>query len=196
MRSVLVTGNSHNSIHSLFLHNYSLPTLIDSTLPATSTHQPCTISYTTTVNMAQTTTTSNNDTAREQCTCWKNLPWKSHPLFPLRRVCIATAIIGILCFWCGNRIIDYYPYDMYYNPAFAFLFSTAFCFTDLFRYAVKKARDPDTDPPWPQRRWMLVDFLLTIILQFLFWSEVTIPHYSSGFRLSSAWAVLAELLCS
>lgn len=74
--------------------------------------------------------------------------------------------------------------------------SLLFCGADLVLYAIKKVKDPDSDPEWPTRKWMTGDVLLAVFLQYLFWG--TLARLNSIYFLGAlgAYGALAGLLCS
>ena len=121
-----------------------------------------------------------------------DLPLSAHPLFHLRQIIIAVALIGVVC--CCNSL----EYGMETLSASAVLLaiSAVFSFLDLFWYAAKKARHPDEDPEWPQRRWMLGDAILAGLLQCVFWATFAELTWRYRTNVTGAWGALADLLCS
>jgi hypothetical protein len=68
---------------------------------------------------------------------------------------------------------------------------------DLISYAAEKAGNPDEDPKWPKKKWMIGDILLAFILQIIFWNAVVelAYGYSYGTNILGAYGTLAVLLC-
>ncbi|KAK4504186.1 hypothetical protein PRZ48_005102 [Zasmidium cellare] len=125
-----------------------------------------------------------------------NLPYKSHPIFHLRKLLLIVAGIGLVfCFITAD------PYDRPFFFACVFLLAVSIFFVlcDLTSYALKKAQDPEHDPKWPRVIFMIGDVILAVVLHFSFWTAIASleyrgPYYSS--TTGPAYAALAPLICS
>ncbi|KAK5164939.1 uncharacterized protein LTR77_009604 [Saxophila tyrrhenica] len=122
-----------------------------------------------------------------------SLPFSSHPLFKLRRASIIIALIGIFLCVCSFK-----PWSdgSLVGAALILAISALCCAADLLRYAIKKVENPDQDPLWPQRKWMLADGVLAVVLQFTFWAAASDLSYSGDDIVVAAYGVLGALLCS
>ena len=136
------------------------------------------------INSERTTPLRNNTMA---------LPLKSHPLYYLRKISIVIAVVGILL-----SFTSYIPYssgELLASASFL-TFSALFCAADLVSYATQKLANPDEDPKWPTRKWMVGDVVLAIILQFVFWGAIGALSWGYGTNVAGAYAALANFLCS
>lgn len=146
-------------------------------------------------------TTTNNDNTMTATTSLIHrdlltLPFKSHPLFPLRKKTIIVALLGLILSAASS--------GSYYEPVgFSMLllfFSILFCLADLVAYARKKASNPDEDPKWPDTKFMVCDVLLAVLLFGTFWSCITVLDYSWYYtpmqNVLEAYGALAVLVCS
>jgi hypothetical protein len=119
------------------------------------------------------------------------LPFKSHPLFILRKAIIIIALIVlVLCFVGPSYLAGFSAW---------LLVSLAFCALDVYIYATKKAENPDEDPKWPTVLWIVGDLLLSLIQQFVFWAALaalSYRYYSYYLDIVAAYAALANFLCS
>ena len=124
------------------------------------------------------------------------LPFSSHPIFHLRKAVIIIAIIGIILFSLSSQ--GYYSSSLPGTVVFLAI-SAIICVFDLYHYAVKKVENPDEDPKWPQPKWIFVDFVMALILQFVFWGAIISLSDSYGYggpNIIAAYGALAEFLCS
>ena len=123
------------------------------------------------------------------------LPFSSHPLYALRKVSIAVAIIGVVL---SAFSIPFYGGECVVAVLLFLIISIFFSVADLYSYAAKKLQHPDDDPKWPLRRWMAGDLILAILLQWVFWVSVAILSFDSyyGTNIGGLYAALAGLLCS
>ncbi|KAF2005807.1 hypothetical protein P154DRAFT_570539 [Amniculicola lignicola CBS 123094] len=153
---------------------------------------------------------------------------KSHPLYHLR---LATIIIGLIGF-ALNFIAASASYDVPWEiPPFPVsiileAISFLYCFHDLAAYAAAKASltiiqlsipPPATssdvsvsrttrttdEPKWPTKFQIVVDFLLALFFQLLFWFELIYIisgtpsyYYGGGRETVESYANLANLLLS
>ena len=125
------------------------------------------------------------------------LPLKDHPIYPLRKAIIIIAIIGILlCFIASSN--SWYYGETYGASALFLGLSTLLCTADLISYASKKVEHPDEDPKWPLRRWILMDFVMALVLQFMFWCGIAslAASYYDETNILGAYGTLADFLCS
>ena len=129
----------------------------------------------------------------QACSNPTSLPLKSHPIYGLRKFTIILAIIGILL-----ALISLGPYAESIAAGAGFLaLSILACAADLVSYATEKVSNPDDDPKWPTKRWMFIDIVLAIILQFTFWGAIVALSWTYyGTNILGAYAALADLLCS
>ena len=124
------------------------------------------------------------------------LPLTSHPIYHLRKISIVVAVIGILL--CGVSIPPYNA-EALGTSIFFLIVSALFCAVDVVCYATKKAEDPDEDPKWPLRKWMLGDFIFAVALLFLFFgalNSLSWVGYGYAPNIIGAYGALADLLCS
>ena len=121
------------------------------------------------------------------------LPLSSHPIYNLRKVSIIIAAIGfIFCLLC----IPAYNGQVLIPCTLLLACSPFFCGADVVLYAVKKAEDPDNNPEWPKRKWMIGDVLLAIVLQYVFWVTISIWSWLYNGNVFVAYGALAAFLCS
>ncbi|KAF2169965.1 hypothetical protein M409DRAFT_19580 [Zasmidium cellare ATCC 36951] len=125
-----------------------------------------------------------------------NLPYKSHPIYHLRRLLLIVSLLGVfLCFISG----DPYALTIFFACVFVLAVSIFFVLCDLTAYALKKAQSPDHDPQWPKIIFMVGDVILAVVLQFAFWTAIATlenrgPYYGS--TTCPAYAALTPLICS
>ena len=131
------------------------------------------------------------------------LPYKSHPLYLLRRGTLIVSIIGIvlnaLALVALSASGNTYRIPIFVFSAFLLLASVAFISHDLITYAAREAvknivsatssdGEPQAEiqraekPKWPSKRLVIGDLILAITLQWLFWiAFFTIISTSYGF---------------
>ena len=125
------------------------------------------------------------------------LPLSSHPIVHLRKATIVIAVIGIvLC--CLSSSNYYYDGGTLAASVIFLALSALLCTTDLISYATKKVEHPDEDPKWPLRRWIIVDVIMAVVLQFIFWCAIIglADFYGYGTNIVGAYGALADFLCS
>ncbi|KAF2801398.1 uncharacterized protein BDZ99DRAFT_528508 [Mytilinidion resinicola] len=148
------------------------------------------------------------------------LPYKTHPIYQLRRASIYVAIIGgILTLLASTS--DYYDLNeqpIYGYALFLLFISFLFCLHDLATYAIAKitqaplqpsllpstrteARhsdngddDDNPKPKWPRKRSVITDGVLAVLLQVMFWFFMASRSYRS--TATGAYAGLAILVAS
>lgn len=125
--------------------------------------------------------------ARQQAR--NRLPYKSHPLYSLKRGTIITGLIGILFnLICTVGTFDYYyRYDAppYILNTFLFVGSIAFVSYDLVTYAAEEAlsvivsqgeedarpQTPGSDErTWPSTFLINIDLLFAVLFHFIYWA--------------------------
>lgn len=119
-----------------------------------------------------------------------NLPYSSHPIYNLRRCLIVADNIGALCCFLGT--LQYYTFPEFLGGSIiALAVSALFCLWDLFKYARKKAQNPDHDPAWPSKMVIGVDLALAVLLFGAFWVLLVSQRYL--YQADTVWIPWGEL---
>ncbi|TKA65900.1 hypothetical protein B0A55_10873 [Friedmanniomyces simplex] len=126
-----------------------------------------------------------------------DLPFTSHPLYNFRKAIIIFAIVGIiLCF----AALEPWGSEAFQVETFLLVASIALSAADVYHYAQYKKDYPDQDPPWPVRKCMLGDTVLTVVLLLGFAAALVTAASGWNYRQSDAivpaYAALGALLCS
>ncbi len=121
-----------------------------------------------------------------------SLPFSSHPLYRLRLATLIVAVVGaLLCFLGHDGIL---------GSSFVVLGLSAFlCALDLICYAIKKKDNPDEEPERPTGKWALVDLIMAVLLQFVFWPSLVSlsePYIYYNYNILGVYGILADLICS
>lgn len=129
-----------------------------------------------------------------------SLPFKSHPLYTLRKSIFLFALLGVLLCIFGSG-----PFFIGYIASWSFsllAFSAFLSALDLICWATKKKNDPDHEPKRPNGAWAIVDVLMAVVLQFAFWATISMLadelrySYGTGITIFVIYGILADLVCS
>ncbi|KAJ4303631.1 hypothetical protein N0V90_002532 [Kalmusia sp. IMI 367209] len=142
------------------------------------------------------------------------LPYKSHPLYNLRRGTLIAAIIGVFLNVVTIVILSDSYYHDYRIPyflvsAFVLVASVAYVSYDLVTYAAREAvssvapsgadaesQTPVSDEPaWPSMDFVKMDLVFALVLQYTFWVGFADIASSRGDTLE-AYAILAIVFAS
>jgi hypothetical protein len=77
--------------------------------------------------------------------------------------------------------------------------SAFLCTLDLICYASKKKDNPDEEPERPIGKWALVDLIMAVLLQFVFWTALVVLSdiYSYDYyNFLGLYGILADVICS
>lgn len=120
------------------------------------------------------------------------LPYRAHPLYHLRKALIVTDIIGIIL-----SVLLIGPYGPSGDGSIPFwlAISAPVAAADLVFYATKKLADPDNNPPWPRKLWVIGDILLAIILQIVFWAAIASLSWRYSYGGDAIFGAYAALAC-
>ena len=112
-----------------------------------------------------------------------SLPYSSHPIFTLRRALLITGVISIILSLV-SALCDIYEPGLWIWHLVISLASLALCLSDLFTWAVAKAADPDNDPPWPLKKYMLGDIVLGVVFSLTYVVEFGVLARPWGYNSS------------
>lgn len=128
-----------------------------------------------------------------------SLPFNSHPLYQWRRATIIFAVIGALLCFLGSSYWGPYWLASLHSSFLLLALSAFLCALDLICYASRKKDNPDEEPDRPTGKWALIDLIMAILLQFVFWASVAefgdsyaYPYYN----VLGLYGILADLVCS
>ena len=125
--------------------------------------------------------------------------YSDHPLFALRALLILSATICILLsFFAATGDSYSYTAGPFFFSCFLLFFSGVLAWFDLMTFKIAKATDPDHDPDWPQKRYLILDAIFAIVLQWWFWPLVATVSlgYRSPLGVVEAYAALPVFISS
>ncbi|KAF2719650.1 hypothetical protein K431DRAFT_286453 [Polychaeton citri CBS 116435] len=100
-------------------------------------------------------------------------PYSSHPIYALRKWTIISSVVGLIV----NSLVFAEPLSL-----FLVLSSAIFCLADFIDWANKKVTDPDHEPKWPRKLFMVLDIIFALLLLLAFWYAICISVFGYYYR--------------